>query len=482
MSRMGKYLGIMRLMFIEDYRMQAAMIGRFQFLFFPVFIALFAFVIGISSVVILGNVSMDRIYLLLHITMLVYGLAVGGFALFGQQIAEERFGGITVLLSTPNRQPVGFRGLFLVFYIKDVIFYMLFSIIPIIAGVALSIPFSGFRVTSVLFLFLTITMSFMLGISFSFFLSSVYVRWKAVFGLILSCLATAVLGALLGFYEIEFLMPALTFQLTGSPIHIGMTLLLIVFFSFFAVMFLKIEFGRDSERYLPEIIPTKEKFGFAHSHSTYMAKEWLDLRRSGHMAPVLGVYVLPLIFLAVTLWFLRSVIALPIHFNVVFYAGMMGLFSVTIYSWLTLGDSEFYQVLPVTVPKLIKVKLRLFGLFTYSISTVFLVVLSILNLELHLLWLAIMVAFVTSTYVVIATAYLTGLRTNTYLFDATVLARFSGMVLPPLIAIIIASLALTDNFLLSTVFIMLICGILILGILLLYRKIDERWEKEGFVM
>jgi hypothetical protein len=167
---------------------------------------------------------------------------------------------------------------------------------------------------------------------------------------------------------------------------------------------------------------------------------------------------------------------------VVFFAAMMGLFSVTIFSWLNINDSEFYQVLPVTVPNLIKVRLRMFVFLTFAISISFLVILSLFNSEIHLLWLALVVAFVTTIYVVVTTAYLTGLRTNTYLFDATILGRFSALIIPPLITIIIASLALTDNFLISVLVIGIVCMVLVIGILVLYRRIEKRWTKEGFLI
>jgi hypothetical protein len=483
MNKITKYLKIMRFMFKEDFRMQAAMIGRLQFFLFPIFIVFCAFVISISSSVLLENMSFSRIYFLLHIIIFIYGLSVGGFALFGEQIAEERFGGINILLKTPILQPVGFRGILLVFYIKDVILYFLLSIIPIIAGIGLSIPFTAFKITSILFLFLTISLSFMLGISFSFFLSTLYVRLRALFGIIMiAFLSLFIAGPILGWADIDILIPSLMFQYTGNLLYLGMALLLILFFSFFAVAFLKIQPNRKSERYDANIIKTKDKFGFMGAHSKYIAKEWLDLRRSGHLFPVLTVYIGPLVFLAMAFWFLRAVLSIPISFNVVFYAAMMGLFSVTIFSWLNINDSEFYQVLPVTVSRMIKVKLKLFALIAFTISPVFLIILSLFFMELHLLWLAIIVAFITTSYVVVATAYLTGLRTNTYLFDATILGRFAVMIMPPLIIIIISSLAMPDNFTISVSVIGIVCLILILGIAVLYKNIEKRWAHEGFII
>jgi hypothetical protein len=385
MNIITKYLKIMKLMFKEDFRMQAAMIGRMQFLLFPVFIGFCAFVISASSTVLLENMSLDRVYFLLHIIIFVYGVSVGGFALFGEQIANERFGNINILLKTPIRQPIGFRGIFLVFYLKDVIFYFFFSIIPIIAGVGLSIPITSFRITSVLFLLLTISLTFMLGISFSFFLSTLYVRLRALFAIVfIAFISVFVAGPIFNWLDIEILIPSLTYQYTGNLLYLGLSLLFVFIFSAIAVGFLKIAPSRNSERYDAEIIKARKTFSFMGAHSKFVAKEWLDLRRSGHLAPVMSVYIGPLVFLALAFWFLRSVLSIPISFNLVFYSAMMGLFSVTIYSWLNINDSEFYQILPVSVPRLIRVKLKLFALIAFTTSPVFLLILSLFFWEWHL--------------------------------------------------------------------------------------------------
>jgi hypothetical protein len=124
----------------------------------------------------------------------------------------------------------------------------------------------------------------------------------------------------------------------------------------------------------------------------------------------------------------------------------------------------------------------MFVLLTYVMSAVFLVVLAVLNSELHLLWLGLLVSFITITYTLTATAYLTGLRTNVYLFDVRVLGKFSLMVIPPLVMTIIASFMLSSDFFMSMAVIGIVCIILMLSALLLYRSIDGKWAKESFII
>jgi hypothetical protein len=468
---------------MEDYRMQAAIIGKSQFIFFPILIAIFALVISLSSTVLLENVPLSRIYYLLHMIIIVYGVSVGGFAMFGEQIAERRFGQINLILQSPALQPIDFKSLFMLFYVKDIILYLFFSIIPIITGIALSIPITGFKLTSVAFLFLTITMSFLTGISFAFFLSTVMVRMRvAAAGILIFVLLLFGGGRFTDMYEFESLIPSLMFQFTYNPLYLVINLILVILFSLFAVNYIKIEFGKPAERYSQQIIETQEKFGFTKEYSTFIAKEWLDMKRSGTMGPVLGAYVGPMIFLSFMIWIFRTIMDIPLDFNIVFFSSMVGFFSVTIYSWLNINDNpDFYQVLPVKVPQIIKSKLLLFGIFTYAIATVFIIILSIIYNELGLLWLALIVAYVTTTYTVIVTAHLTGIRTNVYLFDTRVLLKFTGLVAVPLIVITIASFLIVDNFNLAVMIIGGICAVLVISLVGLYNNIDKKWGQETFI-
>jgi len=479
---LSRNLKIIRLMLIEERRLNAAMIGQAQFLLFPVMILFMSFVIGMASKQMLRSIPMAQVYLILHSIILFYGLAVGGFALFGERMASRRIGEVTMLLETPRIHPVSFKTVFLTFYVKDTIYYMLYSIVPLIGGLALTIPFTGFRITSVLFLLLTITLSFLTGISFSFFLSSMYVRWKALFAAIVAAILALIAGSyLMHWYDLARLVPSVMLQRTGDPIYILISVVLVLAFSYVAVNTIKVTFGKASERYPDEMLSTERRFSFAKNYSTLMAKDWIDLIRSKTLMPVVGAYIGPLAFLAVLFWFLGTILTFPLHFNLIFFGAMIGFFGVSVYGWLNLLDTpSFLDVLPISVASMIRTKLRLFTMLAGVSSTVFLVSLSILQSELGMLGIGLIVAYSTTFYTVTSTAYLTGLRTNSYLFDPRVLAKFAGVVIPPLIALTILSFRFTDDRLVSTVVILAISAVLVAATVFLYRGIDGRWSRETF--
>ncbi len=482
MSRVTRSMKLVRLMLIEERRLNATMIGHAQFLMFPFMILFMSFVIGMASERMLQSISMANVYLVLHSIMLVYGLGVGGFALFGQHMAERRLGEVSMLLETPRIHPVTFKEVFLAFYVKDTIYYVLYSIIPLIGGIALTIPFTGFKIASVAFLLLTITLSFLIGISFSFLLSSIYVRWKMVFaGLVLSLIALVSIGYVTRIFDFTGLVPSIMLQRTHDPVYLVAGAILVLAFSFVAINSLRITFGKSSERYGEEIIPMAKKFSFAKDYSTLMAKDWIDLVRSGTLGPVVSAYVGPLVFLAVLFWFLGTVLTFPLHFNIIFFGAMIGFFGVSVYGWLNLLDAPaFMDVLPVSVSSMIRTKLRLFTLLAGISSTAFLIGLSVLQSEIEMLGIGLIVAYTTTFFTVTSTAYLTGLRTNSYLFDPKVLAKFAAVVVPPLIALTILSFRYTDDKTMSSVAILIISAALIAATLLLYRGIDRRWRRASF--
>lgn len=482
MNAFRQHLRLVRLMITEELRLNAGMIGRVQFLLFPIIILVFSLILALASKQLLTTTPMDHLYVILHALLFAYGLAVGGFALFGEMIASRRFGQISLLLQTPTLLPVRFRTIFLAFYVKDVIYYILYTIAPLVAGIALSIPVTGFHITSVLFLLLTATLSFLLGISLSFSLSSIYVRWRAGFiallGTVFVFLSVAYLGK---WFDITQLLPSLELQRTANLWYLLLSAILVVGLSAVAVLTLQVRFGSSSRLFSAEMLKASRSFKFARGAGTLMAKDWIDLKRSRTLGPVIGAYLGPLLFLAIIFWFVEGIIQIRIPINLIFYSAMIGFFSVSIYGWLNMLDApSFLEVLPVRVSEMVKTKVLILSLFALVLSTAFLLVLGIVQLELNLLPLALLVGYSSTAFTVCGTAYLTGLRTNSYLFDPRVLAKFTLMNVPPLCALVLLSFNYVSDAAFFGPVIIGLCFLLLGGSYLLYKGIDRKWGKESF--
>ena len=176
---------LIKLMLKEELRFHTSFLSRYNFFGFPIMIMVFSFVLAVFSPQLLKELSIDQVYLSLHSMLFLYGLSMGAFAFLGHEYLERRFGQVNFMVSAPITLPVKFKTAFFAFYLHDVIFYIFVTIIPITCGLLLSVPLSGMRVVSILILSGLIFVSFLLGISLSFFMSAVYMRnQKAFVGLV----------------------------------------------------------------------------------------------------------------------------------------------------------------------------------------------------------------------------------------------------------------------------------------------------------
>ena len=162
---------------------------------------------------------------------------------------------------------------------------------------------------------------------------------------------------------------------------------------------------------------------------------------------------------------------------------MIGYFQVITYSWLNNTDTvDYYDTLPVTVSQVIKTKILVCVSIASCISILFVILMAILLGQALLLLLAIPVMMVNIFYIVTVTAFLTGLRTNSALFDVKILSKFSAFSMIPLLFIMVQSRLISDHMLITTVTIVGMCIIMIGVIILLYRGIERKWSGVGFIL
>ena len=152
-----------------------------------------------------------------------------------------------------------------------------------------------------------------------------------------------------------------------------------------------------------------------------VSKERIDLQRSKTGTKMFFSFAFPLGILTFMNWFIDKGLPVQIDFNSIFYGVMIGFFGTMLYSWLNTIDSpNFYATLPVTVSEVIRARLVLFMTITWWIPLLFMSLIAYISSELNLLPIGIIVMIAVGVYIVNYTAWTTGLRTNSALFDATV--------------------------------------------------------------
>ncbi len=212
-----------------------------------------------------------------------------------------------------------------------------------------------------------------------------------------------------------------------------------------------------------------------------LAKDIIDLLRSGMIFPVVFTFIMPLVFLYAVTWFIESVMLIDLGFSLLFYAGMVGFFCTLLYSWLSNIDiSECYNSLPLSMPHVIRTKLILFFTLTVIVAVPYLIAVGYLKHELDLLVLGLFIMLTVSTYIGSVVAYLTGLFTNSYLLDARILLQFALAVVPVLVIQTLLSFYYPINSSTAAFYIAGLGILLLAASVMLLQRLDKRWMTTMF--
>lgn len=472
------FLGMLK----EEWRLQKAFVGGFGAAFFPLLI--FGMTLLLITILPGDYLTGNNSLLFFHLFSALYGFMVGGIAILSDMIMTRRMGQVNLLLKMSQMQPMAYGQVLGIFYIKEIFFYVLYSIIPLSAGILIgsairSIPFSGAIMMSV-----TMFLAFLLGMSLSFLLSSLYIRSKWFTFIFLAVLSTAaILVWPLDLIPVAFLFHPYSFWEDPSPLMPVLSLAEAMVLSILAVLLARERYLTASATYEAELDRYDRFFGRISGASHLLSKEWLELKRSGTMGPVLFGFAGPLLAVYGMVYLFRTALSADLGFNSVFYGSLVGFFGVMTYSWLTnIEQNEALNVLPVSVPSLIEIKVVLFFLITSVLTSLYMLGVSILNGDPYLFPLALGVALANNTYTVSVTAWLTGLRANSMLLDGKTLIIFSSLVVPPLIALVIISFFIDDGSVAGAVTASGLSLFLLLFSAILMKRIRKRWTDSVFVI
>jgi len=479
------------LMLKEELRTHTTYSGTQRFFTFPFIVFFFSVVLALFLDRLLEEITLEELAILTQASAFIYGIGVGSFGYMGKQFLERKYGSKNYLVAMPALLPITYRQTFLGLYIRDSIFYIALVLLPATAGLIMASPVVGFHIGSILFFLIAAIISFQLGTSLSFLGSTLYIRSLPIFIAFTSGIATLVLmGSFSSLYDVELIVPSIGFQLSVPPFNGDyQTAFLFASFSLFLIFIMialslaltRFHSFTRAARYPPLLPRYIERFKISGSYKEMVGKEFVDLRRSGTISKMFFSFVLPLFFLSFTTWFINTGLEIEIGFNSVFYGAMIGFLGVLLYSWLNNVDlSDYYSLLPVTVPELIRARLFVFLFLTIGISAAFVTIIAFINGELDILWLALLVMFITSVYMVVMTAYLTGIRTNTFLFDMSVLGKFAVLSFLPDVCLTILSFSVRTNWAITITAIGLILVILVSATAILFRGIESKWGGASF--
>jgi hypothetical protein len=466
----------------EEWRLHRSLVGGLGSALFPCTIFMMTAFCAVITPYLSRNLPIATMLLMLHVASLIYGFFVGGLGAIGEHVMTRRLGQVNMLLQLPQTYPVSFRRVMAIFYIKDALFYLVYTYVPLVLGIGVGAGLVGVSLLGVLRLGSTMFLTFMLGMGLSFAVSAVSARSKrAGTASTLLLLASASLVYPLGILQPHQLLLPLSYWVDRSTNWLTASTIIAVALAAAGALLMKERYQVQQRRYSEALLGVEGRVGFLGGLKHLVAKELLELARSGAMAPAVGGYTLHLVAVYLISWLFENGFGVPLGFNVVFFSAFVGFMGVMTYSSLTgVEHNEYLNVMPVSVASLVRAKLAVYFLLTGGVTASYVVLIGFLKGEMYLVPQSLLVAGCTSIFVVAVTAYLTGLWTNTMFLGAKTILKFTAIVVPLLTVVEIGAMILPYMEGLATV---MIAWASVMGLLvsaLLFLRLNRKWGGASF--
>ena len=439
-------------MFKEEFRKNVEFAKARQMVLFPMLLALVTMVSAVGLQFLVGDsaaqttdtdansFTWQELRFALHLPLLMFSLGMGTFAFMGRDALVRRTATKNHLLASPALQPLPNSMAHFAYFVKDLVFYVLLILSPIIVGMGFGKGLDTFfgittplEYSSLPWTWFAMVATLAQGLAISFLASALWMRGRpfTIFGPLVVVLIGIIIGV--GVFDIETILIGLSIQTNKNLLFGVIGFGLCLFLGYLSSLLIIDDFDVSVVEKGDLFKPIYDKLSFLGRGEIRLivAKEFVDLFRSGSIKKMVVSYTIPLAVLLGMAWLIDFAEA-PIPINLLSYAPFLGFFGFNFYSWLTILDSpEFMNGLPVRVPQLIRAKVLVYFLITSWISLIFIILMAWRLDEWASLPTSIVVMFANSIYIVALTAFLMGLRPNKAIFDASIMIWFwVGTVLP----------------------------------------------------
>ena len=449
-----------RFMFREEWRENIDFAKKRQVVLFPLLLTLVTMVTTIGLQFLVGDsaaqssdmdtksFTWDQLRFGLHLPLLFFSLGMGTFAFRGREAISQRDGNKNHLIAAPAIQPLPNSMAHYAFFAKELVYYALLILTPIVFGMSLGIVLGEFgsvttplKWSSLPWTWLAMFTTIAQGLAISFLGSSLWMRGRpfTIFGPILIVFLGIAVG--IGLIDLDLGLWGLAIQREQALWIVIASLVGCALIGLVSAALILDDFEAKVIEHADLFEPYYGRLNFLGRGEVRLlvAKEFVDLRRSGALKKMTVSYSIPLLVLLGMAWLVDFAEA-PIPINLLSYAPFLGFFGFNFYSWLTALDSpDFMNGLPLSVPQLIRAKVVVYFLATSWISLIFLVVMAWRLDEWGALPIGIIIMFANSIYIVALTAFLMGLRPNKAIFDGAIMTKFwIGTVFPLLMLFLLS--------------------------------------------
>jgi hypothetical protein len=455
----------------EEWRLHSTLFGSISFALFPILIfaasAMSAILLPLIRTAIPGG-SVLSVTVALFVVM---GMMVGGFGLLGKEVMNRRFGHPSLLSYSGRTLPFTERFIFLNFVIKDVVYYFILWILPFGAGFIVASPFIGISVSGSLFFLLSITLSFLCGLSVIFLLSVIYTRSRLALGVlvVMGVIVWIVAWAATGINPLPFFPPLLVYA-AFSPLVLALSLLLILIPCLLAFGLFTTEYHDTEKCYLDLFTPVSRNLRM-FPEPALATKDFLDLYRSGNgIGHTIFSFLLPLGII----WFFLSLLSGMLFEGglIIIFALITGIISSTMFTWITEFDTPgAYGCLPLGVARLVTSKAAIYSVLQV-IPAILLIIVSLITGNGSYLLFVLVVWGSVSFYALGVTVYLMGLSPGVMLYNAKVFLIY--LILLGMPTLLLAGIAA------SGIIFLMGAPLLLLPARQLYRKGQAKWDRQDY--
>lgn len=417
-------------MMLEEYRLHAELFGRNRFLVFPVVTALIA--AGGLFLFSLTGSSVGTIIAGLHALVFFFGLQVGTIGLVGRDALRDVLGDVTLLVFSARTLPISRRQLLAVFIWKDIVYYLLFFLTPVVVGFVPVGVTGGLSISTVGLLWVTVAATFALGTAGSLALAGIGTQNKL--GLA-GVVAALVVGIVLDPATMIGLTPYAVF-VDPSLETVGVSLLVLAAVLVAGPLVFQPSAGQALRRTDPDRFRRLRSLTDA-----YTARSLLEVSRSSGSIWKVGVSLGVLFGVAFLLLDrLAAATALTPSGGIAF-GTLLGLGTFTTYNWVTQVDNpDEYLRYPDGLSAVFRGKFVAFYVCSLPFALGFLAI-GALRYPLADLLIGVAVFPLVGLYVFGLTAYMTGFSANELLFDTALFAVYGAGLALVSVPLLVAALA-----------------------------------------
>jgi len=471
-------VGLVALFLKEEIRLRRSFSSAFTLLLFPQLIFLGALSGYLFSPLIDDSLTYDQIHTAVMLGLFLFGISMGGIAFLGKEFIERSLGPVTMLAASSEYQPVNSKRMYLSYFLHDLLFYTFLVLVPLTSALAVgqiarTLPLERFLLISSAH-----WCSFLIGISFSLMISSALTNRDRRMLMIIPLGFVPPMVVQLASGELTAFLVPLAGILQGNWDFLLISLSISLLYIVLGVLFF------DGGPVKSSLSPSGS---YSHVYASLgwlsdpvlrglLSREFINLVRGKAYLRMLFSLGMPMLVILALAGLIGGIEGSPIQFNMVFFSVMLSFFTVSIYANLVNMDYlDFDQTMPVSTTEYIGIKVVAHSLLALPISVSMLLVIAIAVGDLTGLLLGIPVVIVAVPYMGYVTAYLTGLWTNSLLFDSSVFVRYLIFTVLPLMSATMLSY-LMDHFLLASI---IGLGVVVLAelitVLYLRRGIEKKW-------